>query len=321
VVASCDDVTADRVVAELGRRRVPVLRLDVADFPHEARLDAAFNGHTWAGSLTAHGYTVSLQDLGAVLWWSPTLPQATAGLPAAAAWRTGRETTAGLTGVLGAVDCLHVNHPAHTHTVQAKPRMLARAAGYGLAVPDTWIGNAPAGAIDFAAAGPHGAVCRPLAGSGSAHFDSRYPMFALRPVEMADLDNPASLTSQQLQHALSTGHRVRLTAVGDRIFAARADARPRPAQRLFGADRNGPIYRPTTVPEPVAEGVRGLMTCYGLRYAALDFLLDADGRWWLQDLDPAGPYAWLEDRLPALGITAALADLLTTTDVFAGRAA
>ncbi|MFD8477994.1 hypothetical protein [Kitasatospora sp. NPDC059673] len=62
------------------------------------------------------------------------------------------------------------------------------------------------------------------------------------------------------------------------------------------------------MPEVVADGVRSLMAVFGLRYAALDFLVDNDGTWYLVDLNPNGQFGFVPDlREP---ITTALANLL-----------
>lgn len=49
------DPTADRVIGELNRRGVPVLRCDTSWFPSRLGLDAYLNGALWTGFLrTSH---------------------------------------------------------------------------------------------------------------------------------------------------------------------------------------------------------------------------------------------------------------------------
>ncbi|AGP58156.1 hypothetical protein [Streptomyces rapamycinicus] len=62
------------------------------------------------------------------------------------------------------------------------------------------------------------------------------------------------------------------------------------------------------MPERIARGVHMLMLTFGLRYVALDFLVDPQGRWYLIDVNPNGQWGFIPDlRTP---ITRALADLL-----------
>jgi hypothetical protein len=52
------------------------------------------------------------------------------------------------------------------------------------------------------------------------------------------------------------------------------------------------------------------MDSLGLAYAAVDFAIDAQHRYWFLDSNSSGQYGWLEAQTGA-PITATLADLLT----------
>ncbi|MFJ4673503.1 ATP-grasp domain-containing protein [Kitasatospora purpeofusca] len=76
----------------------------------------------------------------------------------------------------------------------------------------------------------------------------------------------------------------------------------------FRTDYDSLTYKVCDVPEGVADGVRSLMAVFGLRYAALDFLVDNDGTWFPVDLNPNGRFGFVPDlRDP---IAKALANLL-----------
>ena len=51
------------------------------------------------------------------------------------------------------------------------------------------------------------------------------------------------------------------------------------------------------------------MSALGLVYSAVDFAIDADGRWCFLESNSSGRYGWLETQTGA-PITTALADLL-----------
>ncbi|MGW6458366.1 MvdC/MvdD family ATP grasp protein, partial [Streptomyces sp. NPDC055078] len=76
VITTTADLTADRVVLELDRLDVPVLRFDLADFPGRVSLDATVrDGGGWTGTLSTRGRTVLLEQLAAILWWHPGRPR------------------------------------------------------------------------------------------------------------------------------------------------------------------------------------------------------------------------------------------------------
>ncbi|WP_051791915.1 MvdC/MvdD family ATP grasp protein [Streptomyces sp. NRRL F-5527] len=311
VVTAQGDVTADRVILELNRIDADVLRIDLADFPHRARLDATASGAGWTGTLTAHGRSVRLEEISAVWWWHPTPATVEAGTSAAESEWASREANAGLAGVLAALDCRHVNHPALTHAAQNKADVLPQAGRHGLNVPATWIGNHPASAVGFAATSPHGTVCKSLVSPGIAYPDGSHGAFYTRPVEVSELDDSIALTAHQLQNAIVKQFEVRLVVVGSEMYAARIDAHSDAARADFRADYEALTYRVVDVPDTVRKGVAGLMDHYGLLYAAIDLLVDPEDEWWLIDLNPAGQHDWLQKELPGLTISAGIANLLT----------
>lgn len=310
VVTTRQDITADRVLISLTAAGADVLRLDLADWP-SVRLDATCTGAAgWTGTLTVSGRTVRLEEITTVWWWHPVPAVVHAGrTPAEAEW-VSREATAGLAGVLAALDCRHVNHPASTYAAQAKPDVLAQAARCGLCVPDSWIGNHPPGALGFATQGAGGTVIKSLSQPVIQERGRRSALFT-RPVDPGQLDESVSITAHHLQRQVIKRFEVRLVVVGDEMLTARIDAHSPAARQDFRADYRSLTYSVVDVPEEVRSGVRRLMAHYGLLYAALDLLVDEAGTWWLVDLNPAGQWGWLEEHLPQLDIAGAMVRLLT----------
>ncbi|MFB7270672.1 MvdC/MvdD family ATP grasp protein [Streptomyces sp. NPDC056244] len=312
VLTTQGDRTADRVILRLHALGVPVIRVDAADFPHSARLDARMDSSAarWSGTLTAHGRTTSLDEVRAVFWWHPGKIRTTAdGLtPRQAEW-LGREATAGFVGVLASLDCLHLNHPLATHAAQSKADALAQAARCGLNIPSTWIGNDPDAAAAFVTGKE--TVAKSLS-TPLFHPQDTTEVFFTHPVTAPLVDGSTTGTAYQFQRLIRKEFEVRLIVVGDRIFPARIDIKAGTPEAPvdYRAHYEDLTYRPVDVPCAVQEGVTALMAHYGLRYAALDLLVDGDGRWWLVDLNPAGQYGWIEHHLPALAISAEIADLL-----------
>lgn len=309
LVTQDDNGTADRIVLQLATLNVPVLRFDLADFPHHVRLDTVFDGHTWTGTLRNRGRAVALEDIGAVLWWHPGTPRIDVdGLSEAETMWIQRESAAGLVGVLAALNCVHVNHPAATQAAQVKAEVLAQAARCGLSVPPTWIGNDPTGAGNFISAMPSGTVCKSLVSPGLVDHGNRYRSFYTSRVEAVDAS--IGLSAHQLQRAITKDHEVRLVVVGTDMYAARIDAHSPAAQADFRSDYEALTYRHIGIPETVRRGVTALLDHYNLSFAAIDLLVDATGCWWFIDLNPAGQYDWLQKELPDLAISAGIARML-----------
>lgn len=306
VVTRQNDLTADRVVLALERRGAPVLRVDIADAPDTVSLHAELARSGWTGTLTAHGRTVHLEDIGGVYWWHPQPSRPAGPLTPQGEWAS-NETTAGLVGVLAALTCVHVNHPALTHAAQCKADVLVRAQAAGLMVPPTCISNTPPPARGFAQ-DLHPDVLWKSLRTPAVEGEGLLYTQRIDPDGWRD-DSLASMV-HQFQRYITKAFEVRLVVVGERLFAARIDAHSTAARVDFRSDPQALTYQHIPVPEPVESGVLRLLAHYGLRYAALDLLVDQAGSWWLVDLNAAGQWGWIEQALPGLGISSALAEEL-----------
>jgi hypothetical protein len=132
VLTHRDDLTADLVVHELTQRNVPVGRLDPADFPQALTIAADISDQRWGGSITtAEGRTIRLEETRAVYYRRPGMPAFPDAMTDTALEWSRREAIHGVYGVLGALDCLYVNHPALNYAAEFKPRQLAVAAQCG----------------------------------------------------------------------------------------------------------------------------------------------------------------------------------------------
>ncbi|MEV0776310.1 MvdC/MvdD family ATP grasp protein [Streptomyces sp. NPDC050428] len=300
------DLTADRVVMALEKRGAPVLRFDIADAPDAVSLHAELAPSGWTGTVTAHGRTVRLEEIGGVYWWHTQRSRPAGQVTPQSEWAS-NETTAGLAGVLAALACVHVNHPARTHAAQCKADVLVQAQAAGLMVPPTCISNTPAPAREFAQ-DLHPATLWKSLRTPAVEGEGLLYTQQIDPDGWRD-DALASMV-HQFQRGITKAFEVRLVVVGERLFAARIDAHSAAAKVDFRADPRALTYQHVWVPEPVARGVLRLLAHYGLRYAALDLLVDHAGVWWLVDLNAAGQWGWIEQALPDLGISSALAEEL-----------
>ncbi|MFJ9893571.1 MvdC/MvdD family ATP grasp protein [Streptomyces sp. NPDC091280] len=313
------NITADRIVLELAKLDVSVVRFDLADFPHHLALDATLRNSRWSGTLSARGRTVALEDIQAVLWWHPGKPQIAAdGLSAGQAEWVRKEAAAGLIGVLAALDCFQFAHPPSTLAAQLKADALARAALCGVRVPQTWIGNSRIPAREFVTGSPSGAVCKSLVSPSLVEGPYSSSFYTSR-VEAGQIDGSIAGGAHQLQHAVEKAYEVRLVVVGRDMFAAGIHAHSAAARTDFRSDYPALSYSRVEVPGSVREGITRILDHYGLVYAAIDLIVDPDDQWWLLDLNPAGNYDWLQKELPELAISAAIARLLAGTPPAARR--
>ncbi|MFJ1994127.1 ATP-grasp ribosomal peptide maturase [Streptomyces asiaticus] len=305
------DATADLVIAELNERGVPVHRLDPGDFPEALTVAARIGPDRtpWPGVLRGQHRDLSLADVRSVYYRRPAAPRLHPDMSEQDARWAQAEAQAGFNGLLYSLPCPWVNHPHRNGWASYAPVALAAAPRSGLSVPRTLITNDPAEAREFISALPgQVAAYKALGTTHPSDHDDRPQALWTTQVRPGEIDDSVRRTAHQFQEWVDKAYEVRLTAVGHQLFAAEIHAGSDASRLDFRADYDSLIYKPCEVPKHIARGVCMLTFTFGLQYVALDFLVNAQGRWYLIDVNPNGQWGFIPDlRAP---ITRALADLL-----------
>jgi glutathione synthase/RimK-type ligase-like ATP-grasp enzyme len=102
---------------------------------------------------------------------------------------------------------------------------------------------------------------------------------------------------------------VRVTVVGDRIFAAAIHSQDTQYLVDFCIDMNRAKVEPHDLPTDVATRLAEFMQRLGLVYGANDMRLTPDGRYVFLEVNPAGQWLFIEGRT-GQPITTAVAETL-----------
>ncbi len=311
VITEPIDVTADVVIVELNRRGVPVHRIDVADFPQTLAVAATIGGHgQWSGSLSDPTRSTALDDIDTIYYRRPNQFQFAPDLdPFERRWAE-REARNGFSGILNALPAVRwLNHPHAMAAAEFKPRQLAVAASLGLTVPATLITNRPDEARSFVAAAPK-AVYKPFRPAPHIDLDIGQHVALATTVVTADMVTDAVAgTACLFQHWVPKDHELRVTVVGDQVFAARIDAHSDAARIDWRTDFGSLTYTPITLPDHLAQRLVHMTATLGLVFAAYDLIVTPDGQEVFLEVNPGGQWAWIEHET-GLPIAAAIADHL-----------
>ncbi|MGW2134290.1 ATP-grasp ribosomal peptide maturase [Streptomyces coelicoflavus] len=314
VVTALEDVTADWVIAALNERGVPVVRVDPADVGPQLtfgfRLGA---GQTaWSGLLRTESRKADLGEIGAVYHRRPTPYRDRFGqLPRQQRDFAVAEARHGLSGVLNDLrSAVYVNHPAAVARAEFKPGQLLKFTELGLRIPTTLVTNDVVAARDFAERHPS-VVCKTFRGLPPGE-DGRAGAIWTQRVRADDFDDSLSVTAHLFQAEVPKVGDVRVTVVGQRVFAQRITT-PSGALDWRCGDWNGLVHSPLTVPPVVETALHGYLAASDLVFGCFDFALTGDGLspddWWAIECNPNGQWGWLPD---APAITDAFADILST---------
>lgn len=230
-----------------------------------------------------------------------------------------REHTEALEGFLAHVSPTKwINHPTANARASQKIEQLTSARRLGLKVPDTILTNSLEQALEFYDQNGGHVVAKPISdGQVGENGGGDFSLIYTNLVDRRDLEAAESLGNcpTLFQQYIDKMADVRVTVL-DGIVHAVALKRVGPnGKQICDIRRDNMLhvhYARVELPEPVSCLVHSLLNYYGLRFAALDFVIDFSGSWYFLEVNPNGQWAWLDQA----GVTS-IGD--TFLQVFTGR--
>ncbi|MCX4638953.1 ATP-grasp ribosomal peptide maturase [Streptomyces sp. RPA4-5] len=285
LVLTCEeDLTADIVVATLQDLGVPLVRLDPADLPGRVSLSAEYAENDFHGYLKSGERMVSLGSLRSVWVRRPGTPGARTAEQSA--W-IAAEAEQALYGMLTSTQARWMNHPVAAAQARYKPWQLRLAHRSGFLVPATLLTTFPAMARQFAAA-HRDLVVKSVSGKHPGDPPMVLPTTRISPD--TDFSGVAAGPTLLQQHIPKEAD-IRLTCVGEHLFAARKKADPEEVDSRF---THQGTWEPVEVPDAVQQAVNSYMSAAQLAYGAFDFAEDPDGAWWFLECNQGGQFGFIQ---------------------------
>ena len=315
IVSNRTDVTADFVVRELTRRGVEFARLNTDEFPQHGLGRITFPGGIREASIrwVNRDRTLEWRDVTAVWYRRPVAP-----VPDEAITDPGirkfvvDECYDFLRGLWYSLDCAWVSHPDAIRRAEHKIVQLHAATKCGFKVPETLVSNAPDEVKAFVDRLAGQVVVKPVyAGFVQAQGAPRF-VYTTQPSrdELSHLDEVCLSPCIFQERILKTAD-VRVTVVGERVFATRieTDALPPNVPDWRAADVEQLVHTSYTLPSHIAASCAALTRILGLKFGAIDLSLDDEGEHVFFEINANGQWAWIETATGAR-ISEAIADLL-----------
>ena len=302
IISTHEDVHAQAVMRELAAKgHTGVRLLNLSDFPMQLSLSMRIdnNGHCDYG-LRFPDRMVSMDEVTAV-WWRR--PQAF-GVPPSVKDPAVRhfvmsEAATAFQGMWQSSDALWVNNILRDAAAAHKPWQLTLAKQCGLTIPETLITNNPDDARQFWAAFPGQIVYKPFTNTMHSWRETR----VMKPEEEAQA--AAVRLAPVIFQKYVAGRDLRITAIGDRLFAAETNAADGEYQVDVRLNTNLK-YREHKLPVASENKLLQLMRRIGLEYGAIDMRLTPAGEYVFFEVNPAGQFLYIE-MATGMPIAAALA--------------
>lgn len=311
VLASPDDLTADLVVLALAKRSAEVFRWDTADFPQRTQLTARLTKGGWRGSLVTRERVLDLEEVTSIYYRRPGAFDFPSGLTAAEHRFAYEQAQQSIGGVLMSLDCRWINSPTSVAAAEFKPRQVVVAQRCGLSIPETLITNRAEDVDPFV---DGEIVTKPLARPALDGDEFRLVYtHRLDDGDLADLRG-IDATGHLFQRYVAKRWDLRVTAVGDQVFATAIHARSDKSLVDWRSDCDSLEYQAVTLSSEVEAGVLAYLRAFGLTFGAFDFTVGTDGTPAFLECNPNGQWAFIEQATRQPISDAIAAELTRTPD-------
>lgn len=224
-----------------------------------------------------------------------------------------QDCTAFWEGYWLSMDCEWLNHPTKIRTASNKLFQLRTALNEGISVPEYVITN-NLDLVDWFK-GKHEKIVVKSLGPGYVKYGSKnLKSYTRRLKEIeANLDERLSLGPAIFQREIERRAEIRVTVVDENCFSVRCDCNVLPRSivdlRRIDYEKNAEAFtRAADVPE-IENWSRVIVAKLGLRYAALDWVVDHSGKPFFLECNPLGSFKWAE-IVSGFNITEAIASAL-----------
>ena len=321
IVTNRADLHADVVARKIAADDAAPFRLNLDEYPACYDVACTFAGGRWDGALRhlPSGETLNPAEVGAV-WMRKKAPYRYPSGPLAGQEKAhaDAETEHVLLGLLYALDCYWMSHPLALRNALWKVEQMQRAARMGFPVPDSLVTNRRASVEAFRRSAADGIVFKTLS-SASLAVDEVPPeertAGALPTTRIGDehagmLDSVAEMPCF-FQHHVAKRHEVRATVIGDRLFAARIHSQDDPRTATDWRDMSAEIrYEADTLPAEIERRCLDFVASYGLTFGAIDLIVTPGGDYVFLENNPVGQFLFVEQLVPELDMTGAVAACL-----------
>jgi glutathione synthase/RimK-type ligase-like ATP-grasp enzyme len=308
LVTNKRDLTTDFIVTELRRRGLAFHRLNSEDLPQASVRFDPRAARGW--EIEFADLQLSLGDVQAAYYRRPGAPEPKLGKDAATRKYLADEWSAVTKALWNALEGRWLSSPFAILRAEDKPRQLTVASALGFDLPETLISNDFEAASAFVARGD--AIGKPLRHSLVERGETGEVLFTARLDPLKPMDRDAvSLAPVIYQREVHKAYDVRVTVVGERVFAAAIHSQDHDETEVDwrSGTRLDLRHEAIDLPADIVGKCRALTKALDIGYGAIDLIADQNGRHWFLEINPNGQWAWIERRT-GLPLAAAIVDEL-----------
>jgi len=308
IVTRRQDSTADYVLRRMDERGVLSCRLNAEDFG-ETKISLKFPSFQ-DSTLSIGDVTLETSKIRGVWLRRLSKPQATQvqGVEAKDFAESEMDFTLRWFIQLLGRYCPILDPEARVMEGQNKFDQLNEVSRFGLTIPATLVTNDPVAAKDFVER--HKAVAiKSIAGYGYQVEGGFYTTYTnMVTEEVVEQFESIRLAPVCLQEYIEKEFELRVTVVGERVFACRIDSQKTSKTTVdWRRQDSATPYSVFDISKELTDQLMATMRHYGIRLASFDLIVTPDGQTVFLEMNPATQFLWIEE-LTDMPITDAVID-------------
>ncbi|NQY82678.1 MAG: hypothetical protein HRT36_06635 [Alphaproteobacteria bacterium] len=308
IVTNKQDLTSDFIVREMQKRGLGFARLNTEDLPSMAVIQ---NDCKLGTSIQLDDTLININSVKSAYFRRPKAPVVSdRDLPVASRTYCTEEWSYLLRSIYLELDQKWFSHPNDIILAEDKPKQLRLAKEIGFNIPETVITNNLENVIYLFTHGP--VIAKPMKHALLEELGKERVIFTSTIHSLSDVKrDELKLAPVIFQRKIIKEHDVRVIVVGDIIFAVAIDSQAHTVTetdwRHTAVDRLE--HHVVKLNEDISDQCRTIVRRLGLRYGAIDLVLDKRGKHWFLECNPNGQWAWIENRT-SLPIAASIVDIM-----------
>lgn len=293
------DVHADKVIEELNKRSIRYARLHTSEFPTSLGLELGFNPNI-CHIHEMDGESINIDDVETVWNRRPSAPE----FPAEVQNDHLRFASAESVHVLRGLWCLladrfWINSYDNSYAAAFKPYQLSVAQELDFRIPRTLMTNCPEHALHFFDECNGGVIYKTFSSYHQADETGAYKGIYTNLISREQLvagSDRIKLAPCIFQEYIRKMVELRVTVIGDQIFAAEIDSQSSARSTIDWRryDFAQTPYRKHDLPKEIQSAIKSLMRRLGIVFGCLDFIMTPQGEYVFLEINPNGQWYWIE---------------------------
>lgn len=303
VITNKSDLACDFLILRLKERAIPFLRLNTEDYGKAFQVNMSLIGGDALFEIEfSDGRLVTETDIRAVYFRQPVSPEVPADLAESDRVFARREAKELLRSLWRLIDPgKWLNHPRSLWLASNKVEQLSVAQMLGFSIPATCVTASEPTVRHFIESRGGRVICKAVK-HGFLRQGRSVQVATTQRIgpEFLDRFGDYAPVPMIFQEEITKAFDVRVTVVGDRVFATAIHSQEHPETavdwRLWDMHDFDLRHVAIRLPPCLEELCRRITRHFDLRYAAIDLIKTDRGEYFFLELNPNGQWAWIEQK-------------------------